>query len=364
MSSQNPFRERELKKPNIIQKLLNTKPKQNSIIEINNLFANAESIKYITIDHIQSIASKYKVNLNKKFLTELESFYRTYLKHCLQDKQLSDNELSDLAHLKSILCLNDKAVEKIHNETASEIYQKAVNDVIADGQIDEQEKTFLTKLQSDLKLPDSIAQNIYSKTASKYLQNYIHKAVSDERVTPDEEKEIEAIAKNLDIKISYDHATMAMLDKYRLYWLIENGDIPEIDAGIHLQRNEKCHFMCNIAWHEHRGVMKRIRYGGSTLRIKIVKGVYWRAGDLAIQPVSEDVLMKIDSGQLFLTNKRLIFMGSMKNKVIRLQRILDFNAYKNGVDVQVTTGKSPFIEFSKDVDLFCMILGRVLRELD
>ena len=121
-----------------------------------------------------------------------------------------------------------------------------------------------------------------------------------------------------------------------------------------------------VQWYnyEHRRVMKRIRYGGPTLRIKIVKGVYWRAGDLAIQPVSEDVLMKIDSGQLFLTNKRLIFMGSMKNKVIRLQRILDFNAYKNGVDVQVTTGKSPFIEFSKDVSLFCMILGRVLRELD
>ena len=51
-------------------------------------------------------------------------------------------------------------------------------------------------------------------------------------------------------------------------------------------------------------------------------------------------------------------MGSRKNSTIRLSSVLDFMAYKNGVDIQKDRGKCPFLQFHKDIDLFAMLLGR------
>ncbi len=85
-------------------------------------------------------------------------------------------------------------------------------------------------------------------------------------------------------------------------------------------------------------------------------------GSVGVQRVSEDVWQTIDSGKVYLTNKRLIFMGSKVNKTIRLNKILDINPFKNGIDIQKETGKSPFLEFSNNVDIFSMILVRLMDE--
>ena len=83
---------------------------------------------------------------------------------------------------------------------------------------------------------------------------------------------------------------------------------------------------------------------------------------MSVQRITEDVLAHIDTGTMYLTNKRLILMGSRKNSTIRLNRILDFTPYRNGVDIQKDSGKSPFLKFDHDVDVFCLYLDRALRD--
>ena len=56
-------------------------------------------------------------------------------------------------------------------------------------------------------------------------------------------------------------------------------------------------------------------------------------------------------------------MGNLGNKIIRLNKILDITPYKNGVDVQKETGRSPFLEFSENVDIFSMMLVRLMDEM-
>lgn len=121
-------------------------------------------------------------------------------------------------------------------------------------------------------------------------------------------------------------------------------------------------FQTSCDWIENRKVTKRYNYEGPTARIKIAKGIYYRAGSICIKPTTEDTLMKIDSGKIFLTSKRIIFLGSKGNKTIDLNKILDITPYSNGVDIQKDTGRSPFIQFSSDVDVFATILNRILSE--
>jgi hypothetical protein len=80
-----------------------------------------------------------------------------------------------------------------------------------------------------------------------------------------------------------------------------------------------------------------------------------------VQRVSEDIWQTIDSGSMYLTNKRLIFMGQKGNKTIPINKILDFKPFKNGVDIQKDSGKSPFLQFEKNVDVFSAILSRLMN---
>ncbi len=70
----------------------------------------------------------------------------------------------------------------------------------------------------------------------------------------------------------------------------------------------------------------------------------------------------IDTGTLYLTNKRIIFTGTKKNSNIRIDKVLDFTPYTDGVEIGKDTGKSPTLQMTQNADIFCMILERLLNE--
>ena len=352
-----------LKEPSFFQKILKKEPSENALIEINNLLVkNQPDIEKITIDNIIEISKKYKTNLKQKFKKQRIEIFTKFLQYCLIDDKLEDIEIKQLAHLRDILMLKMLDVDEIIEQETEKIYDKHVKDAVSDGILEDIEKENLEKLKADLLISDEVADEIYSKNAKEILQNFIDGAVSDERVSPDEENQMNEIAKSLGIKVEMDDKTKDVLDRFKLYWQIENSELPEIVPDINIQKSEKLHFSTYISWLEQRRVTKRVNYGGPTARIKLAKGVYYRAGSLGVQRVSEDVWQTIDSGQLYLTNKRLIFMGEKGNKTIRINKILDINPYSNGVDIQKETGKSPFLEFGDNVDIFSMILVRLMDE--
>jgi hypothetical protein len=355
----NPYRIQPFEKVSFFNKLLGGKSKRNCIIEINNLFASRD-VQDIEFDDIFEITDRYRFNFKTKFHKELKDIYRKYLAYCINDKVLSDDEIKQLRHIKEVLFLTDKDVEGVNNEVVTNAYSDEVKNIIADGKVTDEEKSFLEKLQSDLKLPDAIAAQIYQKDATELYKNMLDKVLADELLSPEEDAELNALAKNLNIEASLDPATKNILDKHRLYWQIHNGNLPVVNVSINLQKYETCHFHTHIDWFETRTITKRIGYSGPTMRIKIAKGLYWRAGNLAIKPTTEDVLTKIDSGDLYLTSKRIIFMGSRGSKTIAMNKILNFEVYSNGVEIHKDSGKSPFFSFSENVEIFSMLLGRII----
>ena len=357
------YRPQELKKPNLIQRLFGKIPMENGMIEINNLFATYQTdIEKISLDNIIEIAEKYKINLKKKFKANRLELFSKYLHHCLIDSKLEDSELIALKHVKDIMLLSDKETQELLKVETEKLYSQHVKEAVSDGRLEEFEKENLEKLKKDLLISEEIANKIYESNAKQILQNFIDGVISDGRLSPDEETEINEIAKSLNIDLKIDDKSKEVLDRYKLYWQIENGELPTIVTDINIQKSENLHFKASVKWLEQRKVTKRVNYGGPTARIKIAKGVYYRMGSVGVQRVSEDVWQTIDSGQLYLTNKRLIFMGGKGNKTIQLNKILDVTPYKNGVDIQKESGKSPFLEFNQNVDIFSMILVRLMDE--
>ena len=357
------FKQKELAKSNFIQRLFGIKPSENAFIEINNLFAsNQFELERIRIEQIIDIANKYKTNLTKAFKNERINLYREYVRCCLSDNKLEESEVKILRHLKELLLLNEKDTANIIDSELEKCYDSNVEGILNDGKIDNSERQKLEQLKKDLHISEDVANKIYKKNANETLQKFIDGAISDKKLSPEEEIEINEISKSLGIDIQVNEKTTAILEKYKLYWQIENAELPEIESDIKLQKYEKLHYSMQVKWLEQRRITKRINYAGPGARIRLAKGIYYRVGSLNMQRITEDVWQTIDTGTIYLTDKRIIFMGSKGNKTLGLNKILNLIPYSNGLEIQKDSGKSPFLEFSPDVDIFSMILARLIDE--
>lgn len=358
-----PFREEALLPPGFLQRILGRKPPLNAIRELNNIFARAKSIRDVPANASETIAARYNRNLFRSHKTELETLYKLYLTHCLTDRELTDAEIEDLGHLKRLLGLNDNGVGRIHEVISGVIYRKSLDDVIADGRLDEQERLFLEKLRSNLRLPEHFAKKLYASGTQEFIQRFMDTATSDQRLSPDEEEELKTLGKNFGATLAFNETTRSTLDKFRLFWLIENGEVPTVQPGITLQRNEHCYYTGPTVLHELRTVTQRINYSAVTARVRLFQGVYWRVGSIAPSRITKEMMTLIDSGTMYLTTKRVIFTGTKKNSNIQLKKILDFKVYKDGVEIVKETGRNAFFSIEGDTEVFAMLLGRAIKDL-
>ncbi|PJF43515.1 MAG: hypothetical protein CUN55_08705 [Phototrophicales bacterium] len=322
--------------------------------------ANQERlVRRITEEQIQIIAVTYQVNPYTEFAETLAEFYSDYLKQCLNDKVISEAEAEDLAHLKIVLGLNDRIVEQIHEQVVQSIYNESVAEAIADGRLDAEEREFLEKLQRDLRLSNEIAQRIYEHHAGKYLQLFFESAVQDERLSPEEEQELNAITRSLGVDLNIDQNTYSVLNKYRLYWIIENGRLPELhNVPLELAAGERCYLSVEVDWYERERQALVERIGN----IRFFKANYQPLQGVEEQPILDE-WQAIDRGVAYLTNRRVALRGSTTSEDIDLQRILDVRPYQQGLEIICRTGPSPYLAFEHGVDIFLVLLGRAIRDL-
>ncbi len=362
MMSSNVYQVRPLAQRSFFQKLFKQHPEENAVTELNNLLAT-KAISAITDADISAIEKNYSIRLIKEFKLNLEEFYAVYLHHCLADKVLSEQEMADLLHLKYLLRLDDKTIEKLHAMLGEMIYRQSFEAAVADGRLTPAENEFLNKLEVTLRLPKSLADKISAETRMSFIENYVSGVIADQRLSPAEEQEMSAIAASLNVNVQLSAQTKEQLRKLKLYWAIENLQLPIVHADIQLQKNEVCYFtQTNVKWFERRRVSTRSTSLGYRYSLKLAKGFYLGSRTSYVNTSSTEALKEVNSGNLYLTNKRLVFVGINKNSTIRLERLVQFTPFTDGVELDKDSGKSPVLQLRTDADLFCMILGRLLNE--
>lgn len=117
--------------------------------------------------------------------------------------------------------------------------------------------------------------------------------------------------------------------------LYENKvNLPTRDCPVILKRAEEAVLILpNITLKEPRAVRTSVGgYAGPTIRI--AKGISFRLGSGTSRSVSHDEITSIDKGTLTITNKRLIFTGSMKTLNYNLSKILSITEFKDAIGIQ------------------------------
>lgn len=360
--SNGPFATKALESAGVLNKLFRTQPKKNAFLELNNALAQAGSIRDVTLETVQDVNSRYSVDLHKRFRDDLQDLYRKFLCFCLQDRQFTQEEIDDLWHLKALFGITDQDHEKLYQETAVGTYKRKLHEILSDSTVTDQEKDALQRLSAYLNIPEDTRKTTFESITAEFLQKKADMAAADQQLSPQEEAELEALARSLGGTIRYDGRSFMELSRMRFMWHINNSPLPAVQIPINLQRGEICHFQGRADWHEHRRVTRRLSYGGPALRIKICKGLYWKAGSYGVQRESEDVLTKIDSGGVYLTNWRIIFNGSLKSQSIKFEKILDITPYTDGVGIEKDGGKSPVLVMEAP-EIFVAMLARLIRDM-
>lgn len=356
--SQSIFKEVPIKGKTITQTIFNITPIANAVRELNNLLANTP-IQQITVGEVRNIETRYGIQFSTDFQLNTEEFYATYLNYCMKDKQLSAEEVSDLSYLKLLLGLSDSTVDFLHNMVAGVLYKQAMQEAIADGRLSETERDFLGKLQSQLKLPQDIADKIAKETSTVFLNTYVSKISADQRLSPDEEREAELIAQSLGLSYDSSKITNAMVQRMRQYWALENLPLPAIQAGIVLNSGEKCYIeVTNVAWRELRTFVSE-SYSGTVRASQLSKRYAY--GDFNRNDSTYQKEVVVDTGSLYLTSKRLVFIGRKQNFDLSLTSILQFNALGNGIEIKRADSTNIALDFNERVDIFNIMLARVLQ---
>lgn len=326
-------------------------------ILINNLLAGSENLDSVDEAELQHLLNISDPSMPRMLL----ELYIQFFKWCLVDKKLSNEELENLKKLKKLFLLSDKEVREYSDKIVAEIYSRAVEEVLEDGIVTNEEKDFLRNLRENLYLDDKIAAGILKQASENYLKNYIEEAIADERLSPDEEEQLFRLSENLNIEIKTDKYTKELLEKYKIYWLIDNGELPILPVDINLETNEACHFYLEKArWYETDGTDPEAPWNRVTMRRKLNQAIASKFSNLDfLEKEIEDYKLS-DEGKIYFTNKRIYFTGSTNSIFFEYENIRDFNIYRNGIEINLNSGTRYMFQMDENPDITCMLLNRLL----
>ena len=168
----------------------------------------------------------------------------------------------------------------------------------------------------------SQSSDLYNVVAQKQITAKYNSISANDRISIDEREEFEQLCKGLNVSIE-EKAQLNLLELEK-NWEISVGNIPTIPSDIYLTRGEHLYFKLNCEWEDVKTVTAAYYYTNPNVSLSIMKGVTLRFGVVKFSKNQKDVLSIIDSGTIYLTNKKIQFLGAKGGKNIRLNRILDY----------------------------------------
>ena len=330
---------------------------------------------FLTKRKLQKSAKKEeRLNEAKKKLSEIISIdvsnidFKNMFKNVQEKEQIKSAIFSNLySHalkqdwdkFKELLELSKElgiSIDKI------DLYEKLIEIFIRDGELSESEKEILLKVKDILGISDKDAKKLYSMIVTNFISSELRKIFEDNMVTPEEKEYIKRLTKGLNVEL--DEKTRKRIEDLYSVYLIMNQPLSPIPCPINLQKNEECYFEIPRAELQ-KWKKERVSYGGVGLSFRVAKGVRFYTGTGRITS-SQDVLKTEDTGSIYITNKRFIFVGQKKTTSIKLDKILDFNIYEDDgmIEIKKETGPALIFRPLTDVNLFYLsaVLNRLMRE--
>jgi hypothetical protein len=214
-----------------------------------------------------------------------------------------------------------------------------------DGKLTDDEIKEIQIRYKELELTQDDLQGVRVQAYNAALRT----AKADGVVTAEEEAELAELQQFLMIPESEIAKSKKELARLRLLTEIQNDNPPSVTVpNVILQKAELAYWSEPASILEERVVRRRYEGGSQGVSFRIAKGVSYRVGAHRGHIVSDTAVIPVSSGELIVTNKRVIFRGDTKSFNIRLDKLLELNFYSDGVRLTDEKGKPRVVKFAEE----------------
>jgi AAA+ superfamily predicted ATPase len=255
-----------------------------------------------------------------------EATFRSFLR----DDELTVDERAYLSSLRFLFDIGEDEVLRFERDEIEPRYKHALQQVIRDGDLSARERENLRALAGQLGLAPHVEQRLFVGPVREHVAIVAKEAMADGRVTDAERDRLSRLIK--DTGVAVDEGTMKDLGRLHSLWRVEAGQpLNPVAVSINLQKDEVCYFSSDVDWRE----LRSSRYG--------------------------EALTTIDKGQVYLTSRRLLFVGARRNTSLKYDNLLGATFYKDAIELKKSSGKNPFLFLPDDyLVLGASVLNRLM----
>ena len=238
-------------------------------------------------------------------------------------------------------------------------YVEKIKELGRDRYLDVEEERQLEELRRSLRLSDEdlkqanrMLENLRRTSKKLDIERYeakLREVGADGYLDPEEETELARLREELGLTGDDIAHTVGELLRLKRLTAIKNGQLPVVEADIMLKRGEVCHYETEASLVEEKSVTRYV--GGSQgVSIRIAKGVYYRVGGFKGMRLTDTVKEVTDRGTLYVTNKRVVFVGAKKNVTYQIGKLVGIKKWPDAIQFQVEKEARPRYFVIKDPD--------------
>ena len=250
--------------------------------------------------------------------------------------------IKNMSILQTIINKYKNARQKSFNKKE---FKQALLQAVNDGKITKEEISELDKKKKELELTD---EDLKKMRVNIFVTAFAV-AKSDRQVTKDEEQELSNIQKYLGLNDDEIQSSKKELARLRLLNEIQQGNMPTMPVtNLIMQKGEKAYWVEPAILAEEKVLRRRFEGGSQGVSFRIMKGVSYRVGGFRGHSVSETGVVAVSTGNLIITNKRIVFQGDNKSFAVKMDKILDSQLFTNGLQFSENNRSKPrLIKFAQ-----------------
>ncbi len=340
--------------PGVMERLLGHARRRHALVEIRNRLATTR-LRELTPEDIDAPLARDRVT-REQAMPELEKLYAMVTRHLVRDGDITEQDRRDLAHLRRVLGLSEEDVQRIERELLEDVYRTELRRAVGDSVLTDQEKQRLRELAQRLRIPESVARAVREEEVSRVWARVFDAAVVDRRLSADEERYLAELAANLGVQPRMDRATSHDLDRFRLLWRIEQGELPVLKVDVALEAGEQAH----AAVTAERRVSSSPPRPADKRRVRLGRVVHWELGESVSAPDRAGWTSE-GSGTLVITGHRLLFAGARTPTTVELERIERFTVYRDGMLLEIEGEQEQLFVTAGDSEIVATVLSVLVQ---
>lgn len=346
--------------PSLLDRMLRRLSESECLARYWDLLAVAPDHGAVAAADLEALDAACGCRVRSRCADALRRWYDAYVAMVMSDATVTGDERAMLTRVAAAFGIPADRAQAALAAAARAHYETQLPLLLRTDQPAEATVAAIRRIEAALGLPEAELAPVRDRELEAYFRFLIGDGPGVS-VAPLTAKAIRAQAAAFGFQLGAHGDLLAQLALGERHWEAEHAPLPVVDVDILLMRDEVCHWSGKCGLSQIKRVTVGVSYSGPVASIRIMKGLSWRMASYRGQRETEVQLVPVDEGTVYITNRRIVFDGTLKNLVIKLERVIDFHGYKDAIRVEQATGVSPYFMIQGDIVIPFRILTRVCK---